>query len=110
MQMEFINITLKEGLKLAKNREEYVMLDVRESYRFQEQHLEGAINYPYGILDKKGKIQKNKKVIVYCDFGGQSMMAARHLAKEGYEVYNIVGGVYYYLQNRKTVDEKNGKR
>ena len=110
MRMEFINITLKEGLQLANNKEDYVLLDVREPYRFQEQHLNGAVNCPYGIVDGKKEIQTSKKLIVYCDFGGQSMMAARHLTKEGYKVYNIVGGVYYYLRDRKTVDEKNGKR
>ncbi len=99
--MEFINITLKEGLKLAENKEEYVLLDVREPYRYKEQHLEGAVNCPYGIMDDKIKIETEKKIIVYCDLGGQSMMAARHLAKEGYHVYNIVGGVYYYLGERK---------
>ena len=29
------------------------------------------------------------------------MMAARHLAKEGFQVYNIVGGVYYHLEEWK---------
>ena len=59
-----------------------------------------------------------KKIIVYCDFGGQSMMAARHLRKDGFEVYNIIGGVYYYMKEKEqnksrlsilqklTVDEK----
>ena len=38
-------------------------------------------------------MMEGKKIIVYCDFGGQSMMAARHLRKDGFEVYNIIGGV-----------------
>ena len=42
-----------------------------------------------------------KKIIVYCDFGGQSMMAARHLRKDGFEVYNIIGGVYYYMKEKE---------
>ena len=41
-----------------------------------------------------------KKIIVYCDFGGQSMMAARHLRNDGFEVYNIIGGVYYYMEEK----------
>ena len=98
--MEFVNISLKKGIELSK-KEEYVLLDVREPYRFQEGHLEHAKNCPYGILEKNHSPDKKKKIIVYCDFGGQSMMAARHLAYEGYKVYNIVGGVYYYLNEQK---------
>ena len=28
------------------------------------------------------------------------MMAARHLRKDGFEVYNIIGGVYYYMEEK----------
>ena len=30
------------------------------------------------------------------------MMAARHLRKDGFEVYNIIGGVYYYMKEKET--------
>lgn len=96
--MEFLNISLKKGLEMAKE-EDCILIDVREPYRYQEGHLPGAVNYPYGMV-KEGE-QKGKKMIVYCDFGGQSMMAARHLAKKGYKVYNIVGGVFYYMKEKK---------
>ena len=29
------------------------------------------------------------------------MMAARHLRKDGFEVYNIIGGVYYYMEEKE---------
>ena len=53
---------------------------------------------------KKSVIEQmdGKKIVVYCDFGGQSMMAARHLRKDGFEVYNIIGGVYYYMKEKRT--------
>ena len=98
--MEFTNISFKEGLLMAGQKEEYELVDVREPYRYEKEHLEGAINRPYGIMNEEDH-KKMKKIIVYCDFGGQSMMAARHLAKEGFQVYNIVGGVYYHLEEWK---------
>lgn len=91
--MEFINITLQEGIDLSKE-DDYVLFDVREPYRYKQGHLQGALSMPYGVI--KDKDYKDKKIIVYCDFGGQSMLAARHLAEQGYEVYNMVGGIYYY--------------
>lgn len=94
MDMEFINITMKEGVELAK-KDSFCLVDVREPAQYKQGHLKGAMNMPYGIITDIEKIE-NKKLIVYCDYGGQSMLAARHLSKEGYEVYNVVGGVHYY--------------
>ena len=98
--MEFINVSLKDGLKMAEEKEKYRLIDVREPYRYEKEHLKGEVNRPYGIL-KQEDYNEKKDLIVYCDFGGQSMMAARHLAKEGFRVYNIVGGVYYHLEEWK---------
>lgn len=98
--MEFWNISLKDALIMANDGENYQLIDVREPYRYEKDHLKGALNRPYGILKESDQFEE-KSLIVYCDFGGQSMMAARHLEKEGYQVYNIVGGVYYYLSDKK---------
>lgn len=105
--MEFENISLKEGIRLSKDKKNYILMDVREEDRFIEGHLENAISCPYGILKECYEKMKAKKIIVYCDFGGQSMMAARHLAKEGYHVYNIIGGVYYYMEEMKQNKKKS---
>ena len=88
---EFINVSLKDGLKMAEDTETFRLIDVREAFRYEKEHLKGAVSRPYGIL-KEEDYQEKKKLIVYC---------ARHLAKEGFQVYNIVGGVYYYLEEWK---------
>ena len=106
--MEFQNISLKEGMMLSKDKEHYILMDVRDEERFKQGHLNDAICCPYGVLKKCYEQMKGKKVIVYCDFGGQSMMAARHLRKEGFEVYNIIGGVYYYMEEKEQNKEKTG--
>ena len=82
--MEFENISLKEGIRLSRDKQHYILMDVREE----------------GILKDCYEQMIGKKIIVYCDFGGQSMMAARHLRKDGFEVYNIIGGVYYYMEEK----------
>lgn len=108
--MEFENISLKEGIRRSKDKTNYILMDVREEARFIEGHLENAISCPYGILKECYERMRGKKIIVYCDFGGQSMMAARHLSKEGYEVYNIIGGVYYYMEEKEQDKEKSKDR
>lgn len=32
-------------------------------------------------------------MILYCDYGSTSLLAARKLGKAGYEVYTVVGGI-----------------
>ena len=84
--MEFENISLKEGIRLSRDKQHYILMDVREEDRYKEGHLEDALSCPYGILKDCYEQMIGKKIIVYCDFGGQSMMAARHLRKDGFEV------------------------
>ena len=107
-----LNISLKEGIKLSKDKKHYILMDVREEERYKEGHLENAISCPYGILKECYEQMDGKKIIVYCDFGGQSMMAARHLRKDGFEVYNIIWKKKNKISQRLsmlqklTVDEK----
>ena len=37
-----------------------------------------------------------RRIIVYCAYGGHSMMAARYLDSRGYPVTNANGGLSYY--------------
>ena len=48
--MEFENISLKEGIKLSKDKKHYILMDVREEERYKEGHLENASCCPFGIL------------------------------------------------------------
>lgn len=41
--MEFENISLKEGIKLSRDKKHYILMDVREEERYKEGHLENAI-------------------------------------------------------------------
>ena len=70
--MEFENISLKEGIKLSRDKKHYILMDVREEERYKEGHLENAISCPYGILKECYEQMDGKKIIVYCDFGGGS--------------------------------------
>ena len=35
---------------------------------------------------------RNRALILYCEYGSTSLLAARQLGKEGYEVYTVIGG------------------
>ena len=99
--MEFENISLKEGIKLSKDKKHYILMDVREEERYKEGHLENAISCPYGILKECYEHMHIKNNTNNCEIFGQRMMAATHIRKDGFEVYNIIGGVYYYMKEKE---------
>lgn len=86
---------------ITSNSKLYVIIDVREESSYLVSHISSAINIPYDILINKLRkseirIDKSKKIIVYCEHGGRSIYAARELSKYDYEAYTIVGGYAEY--------------
>lgn len=79
------------------NREDAVVVDVREDNEFKQGHILGAIHVPLGFLDKRmDELEKYKErpVIVNCRSGQRSARAASILKKNGFEtVYNLDGGL-----------------
>ncbi len=72
---------------------EYRIVDVRPEGKFAEGHIPTAMNLPNGNL-KSGKAlpPKDKFIIVYCETGGRAQMAAKKMAKAGYNhIYNWGG-------------------
>ena len=54
---------------------------------------EGAVNVPYREEEGWGRcFLRNRALILYCEYGSTSLLAARQLGKEGYEVYTVIGG------------------
>ena len=79
------------------NLNEYIIIDVRNKREFSENHLKGAINIPLPDIKRKIELfvrQKDKKILVYCEYGGRSSKAANILNGVGYiNVFNLKGGV-----------------
>ena len=74
-----------------------VLLDVRTAEEFNEGHLQNAINIDVkqeGFVEKaKSILPTDKTIAVYCKGGKRSANAARMLAKEGFKVVNLEGGI-----------------
>lgn len=73
------------------------LLDVRTPQEFAAGHLPDAINIDVQDPDFEQKaldtIKGSKTVYVYCRSGKRSMAAAHILAKDGYKVVNLDGGI-----------------
>ncbi|MHB8790079.1 MAG: rhodanese-like domain-containing protein [Desulfobulbaceae bacterium] len=67
----------------------FTLVDVRDVEEFREGHIPGAINIPVAEFASKSEVlDKDKKIIVYCNSGGRSYNAYRKLMKLGYADIN----------------------
>ena len=84
-------ITPEEFLNYDK--ENTLLIDVRSDVEFENGHVDGALNIPVDNLrENLEKIDKNKKIIAYCQVGLRGYIASRILSQNGYNVKNITGG------------------
>ena len=84
-------ITVEEVKTIVDNKDEnYVLIDVREDYEFNEGHIPGAVNIPLGNITSVD-YSKDKTLIVYCRSGNRSNQAAIKLKNMGYNVKDMGG-------------------
>ena len=84
------------------NREDALLVDVRDSGEYAAGHILGAKNLPLARIDQgAGKIAKRKEkpLIVYDDGGERSAKAAAALKRQGFtQVASLSGGLGAWRQ------------
>ena len=79
------------------NREEAVILDIRDKKDFGQGHIVEAINIPVGSFDQRIselESRKSKPVIVVCKMGQHSSAIGKKLKALGFEnVRRLTGGM-----------------
>jgi rhodanese-related sulfurtransferase len=82
---------------LLMNRENAIVIDVRESSEWNTGHIAGARHIPMPKLQEKlAELEKFKQrpLIICCLSGNRSSVAASTLRKAGFEkVFNLAGGI-----------------
>lgn len=82
--------------KAVHERDDIMILDVREPHEFAEFRIPGAVNIPLSRLfaaDIGSSIPSDKKVITVCSHGNRSMVATFALAGMGVESSSLTGGM-----------------
>ena len=79
-------------LKLVMNNEN--LIDIRDIEKFNGSHIIGAHNIPMNklIANPNKYLDVNKTYYVYCQKGLSSVKVVGSLRKQGYNVYNVIGG------------------
>ena len=89
--------------QLQQDKDQYVIIDVRESDVVANGSIENSQNMPLGLAirnAKKGQIDdlKDKNICVYCASGYRGNIAADELVKAGFSAVNLEGGYMAWTQ------------
>lgn len=77
-------------------RSDTIIIDLRDREEYRAGHVRGAVNIPYEEFDENEDFPRRKILVLYCDRGGASMMAAKQLARRGYQTRSVIGGFQAY--------------
>lgn len=87
-------ITVQDLKKMIDNKEDFQLIDVRETFEYEMSNLSG-LNIPLaGLLLEADQISKDKPVIMQCRSGARSAAAVNQLEQLGYtNLHNLKGGI-----------------
>ncbi|WP_442589734.1 rhodanese-like domain-containing protein [Pedobacter sp. AW31-3R] len=87
-------ISVQELKQKIDNKEDFQLVDVRETFEYEMSNLDG-LNIPLGgLLIEVDKIEKDKPVIMQCRSGKRSAAAVMQLEAQGFtNLYNLEGGI-----------------
>jgi rhodanese-related sulfurtransferase len=96
-------VNVSEVYDSLNNKENFVLIDVREDYEWQLGRIENAIHLARGIIERDIEtkiLDKDTKLVLYCGGGYRSILAAYNIQKMGYNnVFSMAGGVRDWMAN-----------
>ena len=82
---------LSEKLKFGKHP---IVLDVRQPVEFKQMRISSARLIPLNELSKRmTELPKNREIVCVCATGSRSSSASKMLAKAGFTVFDMRGGM-----------------
>jgi rhodanese-related sulfurtransferase len=88
------NIGPEELNTMMKSGADFLLLDVRTPQENVAQAIENSYLIPLHELGFRiDEIPKSKEIVVYCRIGNRSAYACAYLARKGYKVKNLEGGI-----------------
>lgn len=81
------------------------IIDIRENYLYNVLRIKNSENIPYQflVLNPNDYLEKDKIYYLLCEHGHKSKMVSELLNKQGFQTYNIVGGIKEYEKIMKNI-------
>jgi phage shock protein E len=90
----FENITPDELRDKMEKDEDFLLLDVRTPAEHAADAIKGSRLIPVQELSfRAAELPRDREIVVYCRVGNRSAFAATYLARMGYNVKNLEGGI-----------------
>jgi len=82
---------------------EIELIDIREPYEYAGGTIKSAVNIPMGdLLGETDKyLDRQKTYYIMCQSGARSGKTTKALAKQGYQVVNVSGGMGSYVGTKR---------
>ena len=85
----------------------YLFVDMRSKIAYRNGHIPKAVL----LNENADKLPKDKKIILYCTIGRESIELAENLREKGYNAYSLSGGYMAWLaDNFKEFSDEEMKR
>ena len=100
MPMTYKMVSMAEGLEIAKNNPDAIIVDVRRDDEYKAGHIPGAVLLTMETITAETATRvlpdKNQMILIYCRSGRRSKMAAQNLLDLGYTNLIEIGGILDY--------------
>lgn len=98
--MTYKMVSMAEGLEIAKNNPDAIIVDVRRDDEYKARHIPGAVLLTMETItaETAAKVlpDKNQMILIYCRSGRRSKIAAQNLLDLGYTNLIEFGGILDY--------------
>ncbi len=82
-----------------KNRDDFVIIDIRDAVSFEYGHIPGSINIPQNeVVERVKKFKEKKELYICCKSGILSEEVVEELNNAGFKAYNLKGGYLAWLK------------
>ena len=99
--MMFESISVK-SLNSLINDPDVIIVDLRDESDYKKYHVKNAININHDkLFDSLEKLDKKRIIVLYCERGSISLIAAKKLSEMGYMVKTVIGGINMYKARYK---------
>lgn len=103
MKGSFREIYYHELLMLTQNNnKQYIMIDIRPIYEYEQHHIPGAISIPeYELIKNFNQLSPKYTYIFICQKGKNSKDVAKTLMAYGYNTINLYRGMEAVKSNEE---------
>ena len=98
--MTYKMVSMSEGIEIAKNNPDAIIVDVRHDDEYKAGHIPGAVLLTMETITEetaaKVLLDKSQMILIYCRSGRRSKIAAQTLLELGYTNLIEFGGILDY--------------